>query len=102
MQSRLGGRRLPAAEIQEQRIRALHERLMALVNEGYEIINVDETLFNVDHYVGSHWAHQKQPIRTTSRYTYAPKVVACSAISLTRGKVHTKYGIRSFNAQDMI
>ena len=62
----------------------------------------DESLFNIDHYVGSHWAPSKQPILTTSRYTYQPRVVVCSVISALRGKVYSHYGIRSFSAQDMI
>ncbi len=54
--SRLGGRRLPSWQVQEERIHALRQRLNALDAAGYEILHADESLFNVDHYVGSYWA----------------------------------------------
>ena len=38
----------------------------------------------------------------TSRFTNQPKVVVCGVISPVRGNVYYHYGIRSFNAQDVI
>ena len=59
MASRLGGKRLPSWAVQEERIQTLQQRLNALDAAGYEILHADESLFNVDHYVGSHWAPSK-------------------------------------------
>ena len=70
--------------------------------EGYEIIQVDESLFNADHFEGRHWAHAGRPIQKTSRYSAHPKIVCCGCISPSRGAVHYHYGFRSFNAQDIM
>ena len=40
--------------------------MTALKAEGYDIIQVDESLFNADHFEGRHWAHAGRPIQKTS------------------------------------
>ena len=102
MTSRLGGRRLPTYQVWQARIQALQQRMTALAAENYEILHADESLFNIDHYVGSHWAPSGHPVQTESRYSFLPRVVICLVISAERGKVYTHYGVRSFTAQDII
>jgi hypothetical protein len=41
-------------------------------------------------------------MKKTSRFTNYDKVVVCGVISPIRGNVYYHYGIRSFNALDMI
>ena len=75
---------------------------MALDAAGYEICQADESLFNADHYNGQHWAPVGEPIRKISQFTGLPRIVVCGVISPIRGKIYMHYGVRSFNAQDML
>ena len=102
MVSRLGGKKLKHPTFQEDLIIKLRERLSQLKDDGYDILQSDECLFSADSYVSSHWAPSGNPMRKTTRFTGYPKVVVCGVISPVTGKVHFKYGIRSFNAMDMI
>ena len=70
--------------------------------EGYEVIQLDECLFQVDHMRQTAWSPKGQPLRTLGRFANKQVVVVCGAISSERGLVHMKYGYRSFNAMDMV
>ena len=66
-------------------------------------MQVDECLFNADHYDhGRHWSLMNQPILKTARYENMKSIVVCGAISEETGPVHFKYGVRSFNADDIV
>ena len=59
MSSRLGGQRLASQQSQMQAIAELQTRVQQMQNEGYELLQSDETLFSVDAYVQRHWAPVK-------------------------------------------
>ena len=44
----------------------------------------------------------EDPVTKATRYSNKPKIVVCSAVSEERGPVHFKYGVRSFNSEDII
>ena len=39
-----------------------------LLQTAYEIIQVDEMLFNSDHFRGKHWAPSGRPFKTVKRF----------------------------------
>ena len=72
-------------------------------NEGYELLQSDESLFSVDGFNSSlHWSHTGQPILKPSRWASASPVVIFGVISPERGVVHWHFGEHSFNAQDIL
>ena len=74
-----------------------------LHSQGYEILQLDECLFNADHHQHArHWAPKGQPLKKVCRYASKKSVVVCGAISTNYGAVHYKYGTRSFKSPEMI
>ena len=69
---------------------------------GYEVVQVDECLFNADAWNNKCWALCRQPILKISRFNSSKKIVVCGAISSCTGAVHFKYGYRSFKAPDLV
>ena len=99
---RLGPKALPAEPQQRMRLRELAQEVGNAISHGYEIVQVDESLFNPDSFTHRHWAPVRNPHGRLSRFTAQPKIVACGAISAERGLVTIKYGERSFKSHHMI
>ena len=70
--------------------------------QNYEILYVDECLFNADGQTGRYWAPVNKPHQKVSKFMAYKRVVVCGAISAQQGLVHFKIGTRSFNANDMV
>ena len=70
--------------------------------KDYEVIQVDECLFNFDHFKGRHWAPSGQPFKQQKRFLNQPKIVVMGGISCENGNVYYKYGEFSFNGADTI
>ena len=102
IRSRLGRPKLKPREIQAMELEQVRQRLAEQRGLGYEIIQLDECLFNADSKRAGTWSTRNQPIQTRSRFSNKPVVVVCGAISPRRGSVYFKFGYRSFNRFDMV
>ena len=69
---------------------------------GYEVLQIDECLFNSDHFQDRHWALSRQPIQIKQKYMNQPKIVVMGAIGVKAGNVHYKFGEFSFKTADVI
>ena len=67
--------------LQQQQLDALRRKLVALERANYEVIQVDECLFNADSSNNKYWARVRYPHRKVSRFNNSKKVVVCGAIS---------------------
>ena len=70
--------------------------------KGYEIIQIDESLFNSDHFRGKHWAPSGRPFKMVKRFLNQPKIVVIGGISRSNGNIHYKLGEFSFSTSDTI
>lgn len=102
MTPRLGGPKLKQLSAQKLQITRLQNRLQNLLDEGFDVVQVDECLFNSDHNRGRHWAPAQQPFQITKKYLNQPKIVVLGAISKLYGNVHYQFGEFSFKTADVI
>lgn len=78
------------------------KQVAAAKQEGYEVIQLDESLFQVNQKRAMAWAPKGRPLRTVGRFANKQVVVVCGAISTERGLIYMKYGYRSFDGMDMV
>ena len=73
-----------------------------LVDQGYELLQTDESTFNANAYIDKTWAHMKNPLQRIRRYVLARGVAVVGVISPVRGLVHCHYEYRSCNAESVM
>ena len=99
---RCGRPKLKHADVQHMEMQLVKDEVRRHLDDGYEVVQMDECLFQCDSKRGRAWAPAGHPIQTRSKWSNKQVVVVCGAISAHRGRFHMKYGIRSFNAMDMV
>jgi hypothetical protein len=98
----MGAPKLKSRMDQMLLIEKLQRSVDTLKLREYEIIQVDECLFNSDHFKGKHWAPKAQPFKVIKRFLNQPKIVVMGSISVEKGNVFYKYGEFSFSTADTI
>lgn len=83
-------------------VQCLNKILNYYIEENYEIVMADETLFNPDRYAPiKHWMMTKSPILKVKRYCDKEKINVCCVIHETLGNVYNHYGPKYFSSKDM-
>jgi len=73
-----------------------------LADQGYEILQTDESTFNANAYIDKAWSHKKNPLQRIRRYVPVRGVAVIGVISPVRGLVHCHYEARSCNADSVM
>ena len=102
MRSRLGRPKLETPAIQDIGLQSVKNAFLVAKKAGMEVIQMDECVFQCDRFRNRTWSPKGNPHRLRGRFAGKPVVVVCGAISPERGIVHFKYGLKSFNGQDMV
>ena len=70
-------------------IKSLQEEVKDAIDEGRELLCIDEAIYNPKAGMRRHWSPQGQPMKWESRWSnHAPYYSACAATSITKGMVH--------------
>ena len=82
MTARLGKPQLEDEEEQADEITALQAEVQRRLRLGYDIIQIDECLFNAKHVSGKTWAPTSQAFVKDHRFASVPYIAVCGAISM--------------------
>ncbi len=93
MTSHLGHKTMPFDEQQEQ-LDNLRSRVQELSSEGYEIMQIDESVFSPKHVRNTGYAPANDPLTVPFKWVWKQYVACVGAISVEAGVVHyhTKKG----------
>ena len=101
VQPRVGRPKLESPQDQAMKLAGTMREVQHLIDQGYELLQLDESTFNANAYIDRAWAHMKKPLQRIRRYVLAKGVAVIGVISPVRGLVHCHYDWRSCNADSI-
>ncbi len=101
MVHQVGHKTMPFPQ-QQELLDRVRSRLGELTSQGYEILQIDESVFSTKQYNHKCWAPVGNPVTTHSKWNWKEYICSIAAISVEHGMVHYHCKPKAYDREDVL